>query len=201
MNSLGFGFEYPMLMSLFIYAGSMEFMTANLLVGAFDPLSALAMTLMINARHIFFGISMLDKYKGTGWKKFYLIYTLCDESFSLNYTLQAPQGVDKGWFMFFISALNHFYWVSGSTLGGLFGSLLHFDTEGLDFVLTAMFVVIFVEQWRKESSHASSLLGIAVPLACLVIFGADAFLIPAMLALLAALALLRPLLEKGGEAA
>lgn len=201
MNSLGFGFEYPMLMSLFIYAGSMEFMTANLLVGAFDPLSALAMTLMINARHIFFGISMLDKYKGTGWKKFYLIYTLCDESFSLNYTLQAPQGVEKGWFMFFISALNHFYWVSGSTLGGLFGSLLHFDTEGLDFVLTAMFVVIFVEQWRKESSHASSLLGIAVPLACLVIFGADAFLIPAMLALLAALALLRPLLEKGGEAA
>ena len=110
-------------------------MTVNMLLGAFNPLQALAMTLMINARHLFYGISMLDKYKGTGWKKFYLIFGMCDESFSINYTADIPENVDRGWFMFFVTLLNHFYWFFGSTLGGIFGSLIHFNTEGLDFVM------------------------------------------------------------------
>ena len=126
----------------------------NMLLGAFNPLQALAMTLMVNARHLFYGISMLDKYRGTGTKKFYLIYGMCDESFSINYTASIPEGVDASWFMFFVTLLNHFYWFFGATLGGVFGSLIHFNTEGLDFVMTAMFVVIFLEQWLKEKRHA-----------------------------------------------
>lgn len=199
MNVSGFSFWYPMLMSLTIFAGSMEFVTVNLLLGAFDPLQALALTLMINARHLFYGISMLDKYRGTGWKKIYLIFGMCDESFSINCSAEIPKDVDRGWFMFFVTLLNHFYWFSGATLGGIFGSLLHFNTEGLEFVMTAMFVVIFLEQWRKERRHTSALLGLALPLLCLILFGADNFIIPAMAALLLALTGLRRKLEQGGE--
>lgn len=192
MNLSGFAFWYPMLMSLTIFAGSVEFVAVNLLLGAFNPLQALAMTLMINARHLFYGISMLDKYRGTGWKKFYLIFGMCDESFSINYTAQIPEDVDQGWFMFFVTLLNHFYWFFGATLGGIFGSFLQFNTEGLDFVMTAMFVVIFLEQWLKEKNHTSAVVGTGLSLLCLLAFGAEDFIIPAMLAILAVLTLLRP---------
>ncbi len=162
MNVSGFSFWYPMLMSITIFAGSIEFITVNMLLGAFNPLQALTMALMINARHLFYGISMLDKWKGMGWKKTYLIYGMCDETFSINYTVKIPDNVDHGWFMFFVTLLNQFYWVSGSTLGGIFGSLIRFNTEGLEFVMTAMFVVIFMEQWLKEKNHTSALLGLAL---------------------------------------
>ena len=111
------------------------------------------MTLLIQARHIFYGISMLEHYKGLGWKKYYIIYGMCDESFSINYTANIPDDVDKGWFMFFVTLLNQLFWCTGATLGGLVGSLLKFDTTGVSFVMTAMFVVIFLEQWLKEKSH------------------------------------------------
>lgn len=199
MNVSGFSFWYPMLMSLTIFAGSIEFVTVNLLLGAFNPLQALALALMINARHLFYGISMLDKYKGTGWKKLYLIFGMCDESFSINYTAQIPPDVDRGWFMFFVTLLNQIYWVSGATLGGLFGSLIPFNTEGLEFVLTAMFVVIFLDQWLKEEKHTSAILGLALSLLCLLVFGSDSFIIPSMIAILAVLTLLRKPIEKGGE--
>ena len=123
---------------------------------------------------------------------------MCDESFSINYTAKIPADVDRGWFMFFVTLLNHFYWFFGATLGGIFGSLLHFNTEGLDFVMTAMFVVIFMEQWMKEKRHASALLGIGLSLLCLLVFGPGDFIIPAMLAILAALTCLRGRLEEGG---
>lgn len=191
MNVSGFSFWYPMLMSLTIFAGSMEFVAVNLLLGAFNPIQALAMTLMINARHLFYGISMLDKYRKTGIKKLYLIFGMCDESFSINYTADIPEDVDRGWFMFFVTLLNHLYWVFGATLGGIFGSLINFDTEGLDFVMTAMFVVIFMEQWMKEKQHTSALIGLGASLLCLVIFGADDFIIPSMFAILGLLTLFR----------
>lgn len=197
MNVSGFPFWYPMLMSLTIFAGSMEFVAVNLLLGAFSPLQAFAMTLMINARHLFYGISMLDKYRGMGWKKFYLIFGMCDESFSINYTAEIPEGTDRGWFMFFVTLLNQFYWFFGATLGGIFGSLIHFSTEGLDFVMTAMFVVIFLEQWLKEKNHVSAVMGVALSLLCLVAFGADDFMIPSMIAIFAALTLVRGRLEGG----
>ena len=201
MNVSGFSFWYPMLMSLTIFAGSMEFVAVNLLLGAFNPFQALAMTLMINARHLFYGISMLDKYRGMGLKKIYLIFGLCDESFSINYTADIPEDVDRGWFMFFVTLLNQLYWVSGATLGGIFGSLIQFKTEGLEFVMVAMFVVIFLEQFLKEKRHESACVGLGLSLLCLIDFGRDDFIIPAMLAILGVLTLLRKPLEKGGEAA
>ncbi len=199
MNASGFSFWYPMLMSLTIFAGSMEFVTVNLLMGAFNPLQAFAMTLMINARHLFYGLSMLEKFKGTGKKKFYLIFGMCDESFSINCSADIPEGADKGWFMFFVTLLNHFYWFSGSTMGGIFGSLISFDAEGLEFVMTAMFVVIFLEQWLKEKNHTSSLLGLGISLLCLTAFGSESFMIPSMIGISAALILMRRPLEKDGE--
>lgn len=199
MNVSGFSFWYPALMSLTIFAGSAEFVAVRMLLGAFHPFQAFAMTLMINARHLFYGLSMLDKYKGTGWKKPYLIFGMCDESFSINYTADIPKEVDRGWFMFFVTLLNHFYWFSGAAVGGIFGSLIHFNTEGLDFVMTAMFVVIFMEQWMKDKKHTSALLGLFLSVLCLLLFGADNFMIPAMAAILAVLTALRKTIEKGGE--
>ena len=201
MNSEGFGFLYPCFMSMAIFAGSMEFVTVNLLLGQFDPIGALMLTLMVNARHLFYGISMLDKYRGTGLKKLYLIFGMCDESFSINYTAEIPEDVDRGWFMFFVTLLNQLYWVSGATLGGIFGSLIKFNTEGLDFVMTAMFVVIFIEQFLKEKNHIPSFLGLGVSLVCLIIFGADNFIILSMIGILVILSAARVKLEKGGEAA
>ena len=203
MNVSGFSFWYPCLMSLTIFAGSVEFVAVNLLLGAFHPIQALAMTLMLNARHLFYGISMLDRFRGLGLKKIYLIFGMCDETFSINYTAEIPPDVDRGWFMFFVTLLNHLYWFAGATLGGIFGSFITFNTEGLDFVMTAMFVVIFLEQWLKEKRHESSLLGIGLSVLSLIAFGADGFLIPAMLSILAVLILLRRPLEKtkGGACA
>lgn len=201
MNVSGFSFWYPMIMSLTIFAGSVEFIAVNMLLGAFNPLQALAMTLMVNARHLFYGISMLDKYKGTGWKKPYLIFGMCDESFSINCSVDIPEDVDSSWFMFFVTLLNQMYWVTGATLGGIFGSLIHFNTEGLDFVMTAMFVVIFLEQWLKEKNHASSIMGTVISVFCLILFGSDNFIIPAMVAILVVLTLLRKFLERDGESA
>lgn len=199
MNVSGFNFLYPMLMSITIFAGSIEFITVNMLLGAFNPIQAIVMALMINARHLFYGIAMLDKYKGTGWKKFYLIFGMCDESFSINYTADIPEDIDKGWFMFFVTLLNHFYWFSGSTLGGIFGSFIKFNTEGLDFVMTAMFVVIFMEQWLKDKKHIHSLLGLFISILCLIAFGADNFIIPSMLGIIAMLTLIRKPMEKEAE--
>lgn len=190
MRSLGFSAVYPMVMSLTIFAGSMEFVAGNLLLGAFDPIQAAVLTLTLNARHLFYGISMLDKYKGAGEKKCYLIFGMCDETFSVNCSAQVPEGVDRGWFYFFVTLLDQLYWFTGAALGGLFGAMLPFNTQGLDFVMTAMFVVIFLEQWLKEERHASSLLGLGLSLLCLTVFGADGFLIPSMLAILAALTLM-----------
>lgn len=201
MGSLGFSFVYPMCMAMVIFAGSMEFVTANLLVGAFNPLQAFLMTLMINARHLFYGLAMLDKYKIPGLKRIYLIFGMADETFSVNCTVQPPQGVDKGWFMFFVTLLNQSYWVMGATIGGLFGMVLRFNTEGLDFVMTAMFVVIFLENWLKEKNHTSALVGLGLSVACLALFGPDRFIIPAMVCIMLALTALRKPLEKGGAAA
>lgn len=200
MNVSGFSFVYPMIMSFLIFGGSLEFVAVEMLLSPFAPVQVFVMTLLIQARHIFYGISMLDKFKGMGWKKFYLIFGMCDETFSINYTAKIPKDVDKGWFMFFVTVLNHFYWVFGATLGGLVGSLINFDTNGISFVMTAMFVVIFLEQWLKEKNHTSSIIGIGTSVVCLVIFGADSFMIPTMIGILALLSLLKNKLQKVGGA-
>lgn len=199
MHVSGFIFWYPMLMAMTIFAGSVEFVCVNFLLGAFDPLQAFIVTLILNARHIFYGISMLDRFKGMGWKKIYLIFGMCDETFSVNYTADIPQDVDPGWFMFFVTLLNQIYWVLGATLGGLFGSLITFNTEGLDFVMTAMFVVIFLEQYLKDKNHLNSYIGLGVSLLMLLFFGADNFMIPAIAGILICLSAARKRMEEKEE--
>lgn len=196
MHVSGFGFWYPLIMSMTIFGGSLEFLAVSMLLAPFASLQVFIMTLMIQARHLFYGISMLEKYKGTGWKKPYLIFGMCDESFSINYTAEVPKGIDKGWFYFWVTLLNQFYWVSGATIGGLLGNLIHFNTEGLDFVMTAMFVVIFLEQWLKEKHHISAWVGLAASVGCLLVFGLDQFLIPTMICVLAVLTAFRKPVER-----
>ncbi len=167
-------------MSMFIFAGSMEFVTVNLLLLNFNPINALFLTLMVNARHLFYGISMLDKFKNTGVKKFYLIFGMCDESFSINCTVNPPVDIDKGWFMFFVTLLNHIYWVFGATLGGLLGGFIKFDVKGMDFVLTALFVVIFLNQWLEAENHIPAIIRVMSAIICLILFGSQNFMIPSM---------------------
>ena len=198
MKVSGFSFVYPLCMSLVIFGGSLEFVTVTMLLGSFAPLQTFLMALMIQARHLFYGIALLEKYKGTGLKKAYLIFGMCDESFSINCATDVPEDVDKGYFFFFVTILNQFYWVAGATLGGILGSFLTFNTEGLDFVMTAMFVVIFLEQWLKEKKHYTALIGVLVSAGCLLLFGAESFLIPTMVCILCFLTVFRKPIEKAG---
>lgn len=198
MNVSGFSVWYPLCMSLVIFGGSLEFLAVSMLLSTFAPLQTFLVSLMIQARHLFYGIAMLNKYKGMGWKKLYLIFGMCDESFSVNCTLDIPEDIDRGWCMFFVTLLNHIYWVTGATVGGLIGSLLTFDTKGLDFVMTAMFVVILLEQLLKEKKHYTALIGMAASVGCLAVFGADSFLIPTMICILILLTAFRAPIERGG---
>lgn len=196
MNASGFSFIYPFFMSMLIFGGSLEFVCVEMLLSPFAPVQVLIMAVMIQARHLFYGLSMLDKFKGLGWKKYYLIFGMCDETFSVNYISEIPEDVDRGWFYFFVTLLNQFYWVASATIGGIIGSLLKFDTSGISFVMTAMFVVIFLDQWMKEKIHVSSMIGILVSLVCLILFGADSFMIPTMILIVLLLTVLRKWLEQ-----
>ena len=196
MNQSGFKFYYPMFMSFIVFAGSVEFATVSWLLGSFDPINIFFLTLMINARHLFYGLSMLEKYNIPGWKKLYLIYGMCDESFSINATVDVPKDIDKGLFMFFVTMLNQIYWVAGATIGGIFGSFISFDTKGIEFVMTALFVVIFLENWLKEKDHSASVIGLFISFICLTIFKGTNFIIPSMIIILSVLTLIRGRLQK-----
>lgn len=184
MGSKGFSFVYPMCMSAVIFAGSMEFLTVELLVSAFNPVYAFVLALAVNARHVFYGISMLKEYEGVGRKRWYLIYGMCDETFAINSSTKVPEGIDRGWFMFFVTLLNHLYWVVGATLGGVLGNVVAFDTTGLEFVLTALYVAIVVDQWVSTPNHVPALVGIGASIACLALLGPGAFSLPALGAML-----------------
>lgn len=189
MNSKGFGIGWIALLSLITFAGSAQYVTITFLTTIFNPIYAFLMTLMVNARHLFYGISVLDKYKNAGKLKPYLIFGLCDETFSIICSAEPPEDVDQNWFMFFITILDHSYWVCGSILGGLLGSMVSFNTKGLDFVLTALFVVIFIGQWKTQKDHKPAVIGILCSTLCLFIFGQSNFIIPSMIAIIGVLTL------------
>ena len=184
MNILGFNFLYPMLMAALIFGGSLEFIAATMLLAPFAPLQTFIVALIIQARHIFYSLAMLEKYKGLGWKRHYLIFGLCDETFAINYSARIPNNVDRGWFYFFVTLFNQCYWVVSAALGGLLGDTISFNTHGLGFVMTAMFVVIFLEQFLNEERHITGFIGFAASVICLIIFGKDSFLIPTMLSII-----------------
>lgn len=196
MNSKGYGFGWSLLFSLVVFAGSSQYVAIIFLTSVFNPVYALMMSLMINARHLFYGISLIEKFRDTGKLKPFLIFGLCDETFSVVCSAEPPEGVNKGWFMFFITFLNYIYWVLGSTLGGLIGSMVSFNTKGLDFVLTALFVVIFIGQWKSQKDHKPAIIGVACTFICLIAFGPNNFIIPSMIAIIAALTVLKKDTEK-----
>ena len=195
MNVLGFNFLYPTLMAALIFGGSLEFIAATMLLAPFAPLQTFIVALIIQARHIFYGLAMLEKYKGLGWKRHYLIFGLCDETFAINYSARIPNDVDRGWFYFFVTLLNQCYWVISAAVGGLLGNVIAFDTQGLGFVMTAMFVVIFLEQFLNEEKHITGIIGFAASIICLIIFDRDTFLIPTMLSIIIILTAFRKYIE------
>ena len=178
VQSLGLPVWMPMLMGTVVYGGSLE------------------LALMIQARHLFYGLAMLERYKGYGLRSFYMIFAMSDETFSITCSAEPPEGVDRGWFMFFITLLDQCYWVASAGLGAVVGSVLPFSTEGVDFVMTAMFTVIFLNQWEKDRQHYSALIGLAAPLVCLAVFGSGSFLLPSMGCILILLLALRKPIEK-----
>ncbi|NLG88577.1 MAG: branched-chain amino acid ABC transporter permease [Clostridiaceae bacterium] len=191
MNSKGYGVGWTILFSLMVFAGSAQYLAITFLTSVFNPVYALLMTLMINARHIFYGISLLDRYKDAGRIKPYLIFGLCDETFSIVCSTNPPEGVNRNWFYFFITLMNHSYWVIGSAIGVMLGSIVSFNTNGLDFVLTALFTVIFVGQWKTQKDRKPAVIGVLCSVICLAVFGQSNFIIPSMIAILAALTLFR----------
>lgn len=196
LHSKGYGILWAIAMSTFIYAGSMQYLAIDLMAGGASLITGAITALMVNARHLFYGISMIDKYKDTGKTKPYLIFALTDETYSLNCN-GAPDGIEnKSAYYFLVSVLNQSYWVLGSALGSALGSIIPFSTEGIDFALTALFVTVFTEQWQSTKDHIPALVGLLAALVCLFCFGPDHFLIPTMVLITVALGLYS---KKGGK--
>lgn len=185
-TSKGLPLYYPVLMGVVIYGGSMQFAAVNLLLAAFNPIGAILLTIMVHARHIFYGITMLVPFNQlkNGFRKIYCMFGLTDETFSLLASLEVPEEQDRNWVYFLVTFLNQCYWVIGCGLGAVIGSNLTFNTDGIEFVLTALFVTIFVEQWLNASSHRPAIIGLVGSAVCLVIFGGANFMIPAMIIIL-----------------
>lgn len=206
MTGKGFPFYYPILISATVFAGSMEFVLVEILTLPFAPITTFFLALMINARHIFYGLSMLEKFKNTGWKKKFLIFFMCDESFSINSSIGTSIKLDEkkdiSWFMLHVSWLNYIYWVSGVIIGSVLGKYIPFNTKGIDFVLTALFLVIFVEQWKSTKNHVPALTGLSISFIALLIFGKEYFIIISMIGILLAYYFLYKIeikKEKGNE--
>ncbi len=196
----GYGFVLALLMSAFIYAGSMQYVLVSLLTGGASLISSAVTTLMVNARHLFYGVSMVEKYKGTGRKKPYLMFALTDETYSLVCRGDCPEGMDFHTYAFVVSLMNHAYWITGTVLGALAGAFVNVNFAGVDFAMTALFITVFVEQWKSTKNHIPAMIGVAASVLCLVIFGKDNFLIPSMLLISASLSLGRKLIDRKGEA-
>ena len=201
LHDAGYGPVWAFCMSLLIYGGSMQYVGVGLIAGAASVLTTALTTLMVNARHLFYSISMIGRYKDAGPYKPYLIFALTDETYSLLSAGDAPPGVDVNLYRFLVSLFNQCYWIAGGVLGCLLGEVLPFSSEGVDFSMTALFVTALVEQWLTTGEHRPALAGLGCTLLSLLIFGPEKFLIPAMLLISLALTLLRPALDTKKEAA
>ncbi len=180
LEEKGYGLPWALAMSLFIYAGSMQYVGVSLIASGAGLITAAITTLAVNARHLFYGISMIDRYKDAGEKKPYLIFALTDETYALVAEEDTPEGVDRHLYAFLISLFDHSYWVLGSCIGAVIGSAFNFNSAGIDFSMTALFITVVVSQWISNRDHFPAITGAVCSIVCLVIFGADRFLIPAM---------------------
>lgn len=187
MHTKGIGILWTTIMSAIAFCGSMQFVAITFFTVAFNPIQAFILSVMVNARHLFYGISMLEKYKGMGKIRGFLIYVLCDETFSIISTVKIPEGVNHKYFYGMVSLLNYIYWVVGSFLGGVLGNFVSFNTKGLDFVLTALFVVLFLEQWKVKANRIPGVIGILSTILSIIVFGKANLVIPAMCIILVAL--------------
>jgi 4-azaleucine resistance transporter AzlC len=199
-RNAGYGVLWAFAMSLLMYAGSMQYVGIGLLTGGASVLNTILTTVMVNARHLFYSISMIDRYRDAGPYRPYLIFALTDETYSLLCDGKVPEGTEPHRFRFLVSLFNHSYWVLGSVLGSLLGSVLPFSTEGIEFSMTALFITSFVEQWLSARQHLPALAGLLGTLACLLVFGPERFLIPAMLLITLVLTLFQDRLFAGKEA-
>lgn len=193
----GFDASWPILMSVVVFAGSMQFIAVDLLNSTFNLVGLILLTISVNARHLFYGISMIEKFGEMGRKKLYMMFALTDETYSILSGIDAPAEVNKNRFNFLIASLNHAYWVIGTAIGALVGAVIPFNTAGIEFAMTALFVVIFVEQWKGTKNHLPAIGGVVLSLASLLIFGADHLVIISMVAILAFLLLFRKRVEVG----
>lgn len=199
LESKGFSFWWALFMSVIIYAGSMQYAAIDLLSGGATFLYTAMMTLIIQIRHLFYGLSMIEKYKNASKAKPLLIHELSDETYSLVCSCEPPKDVDPTLFYLFISMLDQSYWIIGCTVGGLLGSMISFNTKGIDFVMTALFIVIFTNQWLETKDHRPALTGVICSVICVVLFGADRFIIPAMVSIALVLTVFRKSLEKEAD--
>jgi 4-azaleucine resistance transporter AzlC len=184
LESKGFGVLWAFAMGLLVYAGSMQYVAIDLLTGGATLLATAITTLMVNARHLFYGISMIDKYKDAGVKKPYMIFSLTDETYSLYFLTKTPPDVDEGEFLFALATLDQSYWIIGSIIGAVAGTLIPFDSTGIDFAMTALFIVIFVEQWFEKKNRFPAIVGVIASGICLLIFGKDSFILPSMIVIM-----------------
>ncbi len=191
LRNAGFGVLWAFAMSVFIYAGSMQYVGIGLLTGGASVITTIITTIMVNARHLFYSISMIDKYKDSGRYKPYLIFALTDETYSLLCDDKGPSkdAIDR--YRFYVSLFNHCYWITGSIIGSLLGAMIPFSTKGIEFSMTALFIASFTEQWITSKDHVPALTGLISTLLCLIIFGADRFLIPSMLLITLILTVIR----------
>lgn len=201
LQNAGYHFIWAFLISLFVYAGSMQFVLVTLLTGGASLLHTAMMTLFINGRHIFYGLSFVEKFKKSGKYYPYLVFSLTDETYSVLCGLKVPEGMDEKKVSFYISALDHSYWIIGSTVGALLGQLLTFHTAGIDFSMTALFIVIVLNQWMENKQHTPAIIGMLAGILCLLLFGADKFILPALsVSALLLLAFRKKLSYQGGAA-
>ena len=199
LEQSGFGILWALAMSITIFAGSMQYVAVSLLSGGVSLVTAAITTLMVNARHLFYGISMIEPYKHAGKLKPYMMFGLTDETYSLVCTTVCPEDMNFHRYAFFVTLLDHIYWIAGGALGVLAGALIPINFQGVEFAMTALFITVFVEQWKNTKNHIPSIIGVLASVLCLVIFGGDSFLIPAMIAIGTALLLGKKPIERGGE--
>ena len=193
----GYNVLWAVLMSVVVYAGSGQYLATTFFVPGVSILQAVFLTLMVNIRHVFYGLSLVDRYNRFGGRRWYLIFGMTDETYSLICTTDVPDDVDEEKFLLSITMLDQLYWIVGTAIGSLAMTVVAFDSTGIEFAMTALFIVMFMELWYRRSNRPAELIGLLAAVVCLVVFGADGFVLPTMLLIVAVILLGRKRLEKG----